>query len=400
LTYRKLFRTHKVLRQLSAVQFIAYFGAWFSNVAIYSMLVNFGASPFLIASVTAMHLIPGIVLSAFSGSIVDRFEVKKLMTVLLLVEFTMTLSFLLINSLDDVWLLLIFLFIRMGSASIFFTTEMSLLPRLLSGEALVKANEIHSIIWSFTFTAGMAIGGIVVSIFGVKISFLIDSLFFIVALIILSQIHFNVEVEKFHKNIFNSIKDGIDYIKENKHLIHYMLLHASVGLTAFDTLVTLLADYEYKTVIAVPLAIGITNAMRAFALMIGPLVISNWVTKERMLYIFIAQGVSIIIWAFIQNNFYLGLVGMFLTGIATTTIWSYSYAILQDQVEKKYLGRVLAYNEMVFMMGNVLTTFFIGIMASFVSLDIISILLGVGFLGVAYYYKRVFLEGFHKTVSF
>jgi len=400
LTYRKLFRTHKVLRQLSAVQFIAYFGAWFSNVAIYSMLVNFGASPFLIASVTAMHLIPGIVLSAFSGSIVDRFEVKKLMTVLLLVEFTMTLSFLLINSLNDVWLLLIFLFIRMGSASIFFTTEMSLLPRLLSGEALVKANEIHSIIWSFTFTAGMAIGGIVVSIFGVKISFLIDSLFFIVALIILSQIHFNVEVEKFHKNIFNSIKDGIDYIKENKHLIHYMLLHASVGLTAFDTLVTLLADYEYKTVIAVPLAIGITNAMRAFALMIGPLVISNWVTKERMLYIFIAQGVSIIIWAFIQNNFYLGLVGMFLTGIATTTIWSYSYAILQDQVEKKYLGRVLAYNEMVFMMGNVLTTFFIGIMASFVSLDIISILLGVGFLGVAYYYKRVFLEGFHKTVSF
>ncbi|MGB3751465.1 MAG: MFS transporter [Arcobacteraceae bacterium] len=398
MTYRELLRTHKVLRQLSAVQFIAYFGAWFSNVAIYSMLVKFGASPLLVASVTAMHLIPGIVLSAFSGSIVDRFEVKKLMTVLLFVEFTMTLSFLLINSLDDVWLLLIFLFIRMGSASIFFTTEMTLLPRLLSGEALVKANEIHSIIWSFTFTAGMAIGGIVVSIFGVKISFLIDSVFFIAALIILSQIHFNVEVEKFHKNILNSIKDGITYIKENKHLIHYMLLHASVGLTAFDTLVTLLADYEYKTVLAVPLAIGITNAMRAFALMIGPLFISNWITKERMLYVFIAQGLSIIIWALIQNNFYLGLVGMFLTGMATTTIWSYSYAILQDQVEKKYLGRVLAYNEMVFMTANVLTTFFIGIMASFVSLDIISILLGVGFLGVAYYYKRVFLEGFHKTV--
>jgi len=31
-------------------------------------------------------------------------------------------------------MLLIFLFIRMGSASIFFTTEMTLLPKLLSGE--------------------------------------------------------------------------------------------------------------------------------------------------------------------------------------------------------------------------------------------------------------------------
>jgi len=392
LTHRELLKTHKVVRQLSAVQFIAYFGAWFTNVAIYSMLVKFGASPILIATVAAMHLIPGIVLSPFNGSIVDRIEVKKLMMILLSVELCMTLGFLLINSLDDVWLLLLLLFIRMGSASMFFTTEMSLLPKLLKGESLVKANEIHSIIWSFTFTAGMAIGGIIVSIFGEKISFLIDGVFFLTALVILSQIHFNVQMETVHKSIINSIRDGVLYIKENKHLLHYMLLHASVGLTAFDTLVTLLADYEYKLILAVPLAIGITNSVRAFALMIGPLLISNWVTKERLLYIFIIQGITIIIWAFIQNNFYLGLVGMFLTGIVTTTIWSYTYAMLQNQVEGKYLGRVLAYNEMVFMIANVTTTFFIGILATFVSLNIISILLGVAFLFVAYYYNRVFLK--------
>ena len=392
MTHRELLKTHKVVRQLSAVQFIAYFGAWFTNVAIYSMLVKFGASPILIATVAAMHLIPGIVLSPFNGSIVDRIEVKKLMMILLSIEFCMTLGFLLINSLDDVWLLLLLLFIRMGSASMFFTTEMSLLPKLLKGESLVKANEIHSIIWSFTFTAGMAIGGIIVSIFGEKISFLIDGVFFLTALVILSQIHFNVQMETVHKSIINSIRDGVLYIKENKHLLHYMLLHASVGLTAFDTLVTLLADYEYKLILAVPLAIGITNSVRAFALMIGPLLISNWVTKERLLYIFIIQGITIIIWAFIQNNFYLGLVGMFLTGIVTTTIWSYTYAMLQNQVEGKYLGRVLAYNEMVFMIANVTTTFFIGILATFVSLNIISILLGVAFLFVAYYYNRVFLK--------
>jgi len=393
LTYRELFREHKIVRQLSAVQFIAYFGAWFSNVAIYSMLIEFGASAFLIASVAAMHLIPGIVLSPFNGSIVDRVPVKKLMLILLSVEFFMTLSFLLINSLDDIWMLMIFLFIRMGSASIFFTTEMTLLPKLLSGQALIKANEVHSIIWSFTFTAGMAMGGIIVSIFGVKISFLIDGLFFLAAIVLLTQIHFNVEVNKIQDSIINSIKDGINYLKQNKHLFHYMFLHASVGLTAFDTLVTLLADYEYKNVLAVPLAIGLTNAIRAFALMIGPLFISNWVTKERMFYVFIAQGISIIVWALIQNSFYIGLFGMFLTGLATTTIWSYTYAMLQDEVEQQYLGRVLAYNEMMFMTANVFTTFFIGLMASLVALDIISIILGVAFLSVAYYYKRVFLNG-------
>jgi len=213
LTYRELFRTHKVVRQLSAVQFIAYFGAWFSNVAIYSMMVSFGASPFLIATVAAMHLIPGVVLSPFSGFIVDRFPVKKLMLVLLSVELSMTLCFMMIDSLSDTWLLLLLLFIRMGSASIFFTTEMTLLPKLVNGVALVKANEVHSIIWSFTFTAGMALGGVIVSIFGVKISFLIDGMFFVIAILILTKIHFEVEVEKVHKNIVNSIKDGIIYLQ-------------------------------------------------------------------------------------------------------------------------------------------------------------------------------------------
>lgn len=391
MTYKELFKEYKVVRQLSTIQFMAYFGAWFSNVAIYSMLVNFGASALTIASVAAMYLIPGIVLSPFNGSIVDRITVKKLMIILLSVELTMTLCFLLIHSLSDVWLLLIFLFIRMGSASMFFTTEMTLLPKLLSGEALIKANEIHSIIWSFTFTAGMALGGLIVSAFGVKVSFFIDALFFILAISILVNVYFDVEMKKVQDSIINSIKEGIKYLLNNKYLFHYMILHASVGLTAFDTLVTLLAEYKYKYILAVPLAIGLTNAIRAFALMIGPVLISNWVTKKRLFYIFIIQGVSIVIWAFVQNNFYMGLIGMFLTGLMTTTIWSYTYALLQNKVEQQYLGRVLAYNEMMFMSANVATTFFIGLMASLVTLDIISVLLGVAFLSVAYYYKKVFL---------
>ena len=82
---------------------------------------------------------------------------------------------------------------------------------------------------------------------------------------------------------------------------------------------------------------------------------------------------------------------MLLVGVTNTTLWSYTYTMLQEEVERKYLGRVLAYNEMIFMLSTVITTFFIGIMASLVTLNIISMLLGVAFIGVAYYYKRIFL---------
>ena len=389
MTYRELFANHKIVRQLSAIQFIAYFGAWFSNVAIYSMMVDFGASSFLIALVTAVHFIPAVILSPFNGTIVDRLPAKKLMLFLLSTELIMTLCFLLINSLDDIWILFIFLFIRMSSASMFFTAEMTLLPKLLKGEALIKANELHSIIWSFTFTAGMAMGGIVVNLYGVKTSFIIDSFFFISAIIILLKTQFNIEHTKATQKILQSIKDGLNYIKGNKHLIKLMFLHGAVGLTSFDTLVTLLAGYHYKYVIAVPLTIGLSNATRAFALMIGPLFISNWITKERLFNLFIIQGLMIILWALVQHNFYIGLVGIFLTGLATTTLWSYTYALLQEKVEPQFLGRVLAYNEMIFMLSNITTTLFIGIMASLVGLDIITIILGSMFILVAFYYKRI-----------
>ena len=97
----------------------------------------------------------------------------------------------------------------------------------------------------------------------------------------------------------------------------------------------------------------------------------------------------IILWSFLQYNFYIGLFGIFLTGLVTTTLWSYTYALLQERVEHKFLGRVLAYNEMVFMLSNITTTLFIGFMATLVGLDIITIILGSLFIVVGFYYKRI-----------
>jgi MFS family permease len=389
LTYKELFANNPIVKKLALIQLVAYFGAWFSNVAIYTLLVNLGASPIIISIVVAMHFIPGILLSPISGSIVDRIEAKKLMLILMSIELSMTLCFLLINSLDEIWLLLIFIFIRMSAASMFFTTEMALMPKLLSGDVLSKVNEIHSIIWSFTFTAGMALGGVVVNLFGIKTAFIIDALFFVSAIVLVLGTNFDYEHKKVTEKIVESIKEGFAYLKENKHLWHFIFLHGTVGLTAFDSLVTLLADFHYKYVIAVPLAIGLTNAIRSLALMIGPFLITNWINKERIFYVFLFQGVTIIIWGMIQDNFYLGLLGAFLTGFVTTTLWSHTYADLQERVEQEYLGRVLAYNEMFFMLSMAFTTMFIGVMANYVGLDIITIILGLGFIFTGFYYKKV-----------
>lgn len=387
MNYRELLTNYPTVRKLSLLQFVAYFGAWFSNVAIYTMLVNFGSSAFAISVVTAMHFIPAIIIAPLSGAIIDKFKLKYLMLTLLCTELIMTLLLLTIDNKSEIWLLMIFIFIRMASASMFFSTEMSLLPRLVSGDALQKANEIHSIIWSFTYAAGMAASGVIVNIWGIKTAIIIDSLFFFAAILLFINIDLKVEVIHTKEKISTMIKDGFIYLKNNKMVLHLILLHSSVGLTAFDTLVTLLAKHQYKYVIAVPLAIGITNAIRAIALMIGPLFISNKVNKETLIYIFIFQGLAIIAWGLLQFNFYIALFAVFFTGFTTTTIWSYTYALLQEKVEQKYLGRVISYNDMIFMLTNVITTLFIGILAEIIPLELITIIIGCAFFAVAIYYK-------------
>jgi MFS family permease len=390
LTYTTLFKTYPIVRQLSLIQFIVYFGAWFSNVAIYSMLVDFGASAFIISAVAAAHLMPAILQAPISGAIIDKVKIKPLMTLLILIEILMTSALFLINGLGDVWLLIVIIFFRMAASSFFFTIEMSLFPKILSGIALQKTNEIHSIIWSFSYAFGMAVSGFVVDKFGPKFAFGIDLMFFLLAFFYFIKVKVEIEFEKDNEKFTKMIKDGLAYLRSNKKIIHLILLHCSVGLTAFDALVTLLADYNYKEIIAVPLAIGITNAVRAFALMIGPFVVSNYVNKNNLFLIFLAQGFAVMLWAILQFDFYFALIAMFFVGLFTTTIWSYTYALLQEETEQKYLGRVIAYNDMIFMVANILTTAFIGVMASFgVSLSIITLVLGFAFVLVGFYSRFV-----------
>jgi len=389
LNYRQVLANNPIIKKLCLLQLIAYFGAWFSNVAIYTMLVQFESSSLVISAVTATHFLPGIIIAPLSGAIIDKFRIKSLILTLLFIELIMTLLFLTINSKNEIWILMILIFIRMGSASMGFSAEMSLFPKLVNGKVLQKANEAHAIIWSFANVSGMATGGIIVNWFGIKMAIVIDAIFFIIAIVLLLNIELKVNSIHIKEKISSMIKDGFLYLKNNKIVLYLILLHSSVGLTAFDALITLLAKNEYKHIIAVPLSIGITGAVRAFALMAGPLFITNRINKENLIYLFMFQGVSIVAWGLLQFNFYIALIAVFLTGFTTTTIWSYTYALLQEKIEQKFLGRVLAYNDMIYMISLIVTTFFIGAMANFIPLSCISILIGIIFFIVALYYKRL-----------
>lgn len=296
--YWTLLRSEPLLRRLSSIQLIAYFGAWFSNVAIYTLLIQLGADAVTIAFVAALHFLPGVLQAPLSGVVIDRIHPKKLMILLTLIEIVATLSLISVDNAGMLWLLYLLVFVRMGAASFHFTVEMSLLPRILKGKSLQAANEIHSIIWSLSYTLGMALSGIVVYWIGITAAFLLDAALFGVVLFLAAGIHLKEAFSVGPKERFVAMMgDALRYIAKNRTVLHLMLLHAVIGFTAFDALVALAAKNYYADIVAVSLGIGLLNAARAFGLVIGPLALGHWVNNQRLGWLLLAEAAAISLWS-------------------------------------------------------------------------------------------------------
>ena len=388
--YLQLLKSEPILKRLSTIQLIAYFGAWFSNVAIYTLLLNLNLSAEIIAFVAMLHFLAGIVQAPFSGSLIDSLKPKKLMLFLILVQIFATLFLLLINDRNDLWLLYILIFIKMAAASFYFTTELSLLPKILDGKKLQKANELHSIIWSFSYTLGMAISGFIVYLLGIKVAFVLDASMFIIGFYLLYTLDINIKINKNNDNLIKMMSDTFNYLKQFPHAIHLMFIHAFVGLTAFDALVALMVNKYYASIVAISLALGLLNTFRSIGLVIGPIILSDWVNNKRLSYIFIFEAIAIWLWAFVIENFYFSLIVSILVGLFSTTLWSYTYTLLQKNIEQKYYGRIIAYNDMLFLSMATFTSFMIGFLASNdYSLQTVTILIGCGFIIGAIYFKWI-----------
>jgi MFS family permease len=186
------------------------------------------------------------------------------------------------------------------------------------------------------------------------------------------------------------MREAFIYIRANPIVYHLIILHAIIGFTAFDALVALAAKHYYSQIIAVSLGIGLLNAARAVGLVIGPMVLGHWINNRRLGWLLLAEALSIIFWALVIDNFYLSMVASVTVGFVTTTLWSYTYTLLQHHTHSDYYGRVIAYNDMIFLGVGAFVSLLIGYLATLgVSLSMITFILGSIFVFAALYYRWI-----------
>jgi len=105
------------------------------------------------------------------------------------------------------------------------------------------------------------------------------------------------------------------------------------------------------------------------------------------------------LWGVFQFNFYISFIGIAATGFCITALWSYTFTRLQHHCDDEFLGRVIAYNDMLFFIVSAVTSAAIGFLFEFgVSLSAITMIMAGCFLVAGFYYKFVYNGGKEKSI--
>ncbi|MCR4942220.1 MAG: MFS transporter [Campylobacter sp.] len=388
--YFALLKHYRDYRILFSTAFICSFGVWFSHIGIFTLLIELNAPVWAVSACAALAFLPNVFLAPINGVIVDKFKPKPLLISMYVIEMLTIFGLIFIDDLKFLWLLLLIVVVRSMASSLFFHTQTSALPKILSFGALKLANEMTSILWTISYTFGMAFAGIFVHYFGVQMAFIFDFVLYFVAFFVLIRVNLSQIVIAKTKKATSMLKEGIFYLRKNPLVTHFILIHAVVAVTTYDNLVALLAQYRYKEILSASLVIGLINLSRSVSAFFGQIWLSKIVNKTNFVYLLLAQGAAIMLWGALEANFWLSFIGLIAAGFCITTIWSYSFTQLQKACDREFLGRIIAYNDMVYFIVASATSALIGLLYELgLSLKMIMFCMGAVFFVVAGYYVYV-----------
>ena len=378
--YLELLRENPDFRNLMIGRFISQMGDWFNSVALFTLLLNLTGSGESVAIVLIIKLLPTFFFGPLAGVVADRFNRKTIMLVTDVLRGLLVLGFLLIRSVDQVWLIYLLTVAQVTLSTFFEPAESAAIPTIVEREALISANALGGASWSVTLALGAALGGAVTDLFGRDTAFVIDAASYFVSagFILMARVppvsHYRTapaegspQVDK--KLSFAELSgladllEGARYLKANRRVIAVLLIKSGWGMGGG---VLLLLTVFGKEIFPIgtdgSTSIGILYACRGLGALIGPM-IARAITRNDVVTmrktIAVAFFISTLFYLlFAQSPFFL-LAGVFVVGAHAggSIQWVFSSVLLQLAVPNRFLGRVFALEQSLLTLAMSLSTY-------------------------------------------
>ncbi|MEV4121676.1 MFS transporter [Micromonospora sp. NPDC049645] len=183
---RELLRDKVYLRYWLAVV-ISFLGDGIAKVTVIYVAADLTDSPALfIAAIVIAQLLPSGVLGAFIGPLVDRMSPRVLLVGADVARVVIVLA--MIFAVDSAWLLLLLIFLEGLGKAVFETARMAAIPKVVGGHSIPVAIALFQSTVQALNLAGPLLGGLLILVAGVKLSFVVNAATFVVSALLLGSI--------------------------------------------------------------------------------------------------------------------------------------------------------------------------------------------------------------------
>ena len=200
---------YKNFRYFISGQGISLIGTWMQRVAQQWVIYEMTKSPVILGLIGVFQYTPMLLLSLFSGSIINRFPKKKFLVTMQILQAVqaLILSFLIWTNLAKPWHILLMAGILGTIGAFDMPARQSFFMDLVGKDSLHSAIALNSTIVNIGKIVGPAIGGIFLANYGATICFLFNGLSFIALIAIslsISTIGKNLKISGYFSNIYTA----------------------------------------------------------------------------------------------------------------------------------------------------------------------------------------------------
>jgi MFS family permease len=378
-----------VLRQRNYA--LLWFGGFVSNVGDFVLFVGLPYEVFRLtgstratAGVVLAHLIPRILVGSIAGVYVDRWDRRRLMIVVNLIQAASLLPLLLVGQLG-IWVIYAVLVVESSVSQLFGPAETALLPTLLAGgkDELLTANALSGVGHHLSRLIGPAIGGVVVAIAGLSGVTIVDSVSFVASAGMLFLIRSPSTAHRVADSIEHAAlsawgklvrewRDGLRVVLHDP-VLRALLVFASItavgeGLTSALFVVWVVGPLHSDST-----GWGLVLSTQAIGGLAGALVIARMGTRLRALPLLIGGSlafgaIDLVLFTYPVIYPYIGpaLVMLVIVGVPGAAMGAATTTLQQSQTEDSHRGRVAGAIGAVAALGALIGAVAAGVLGEFV----------------------------------
>ncbi len=323
------------------------FGNVLAGFSASLMVLDYTGSPSLYAIYMACFTLPQIFMPIISGAILDRYSRKRTIYTLdfLSAGLYAFASFVLAKGFFSFPVLLVFAFLLGSIDSIYYVAYASFYPLLIPDGYYSKAYSIATFLETFS-TLLTPIAAFIYNAFGVVPLLLVNSVSFLIAAIMETQIHQKEEYidtrkKEEKKNLFADIQEGFRYLLQEKGLLAIAIYFAFDALMYGVTSVCIL-PYFRETYVYGEYIYMLVLGMASLGRVIGSATLYRHQVPEKIRYettLFVYITSSLLDAFYLYFSIPIMMVMNFLRGSLGTTSYNIRISATQSYVPDEKKGR-------------------------------------------------------------